>query len=35
MLILNAERAVVDMCKLRDYCLNPLHDDPQWMDHRT
>src|SRR5438128_8269025 len=23
----NAERAVVDIRKLRDYCLNPLHDD--------
>ena len=27
MLIPNAERAVVDIRKLRDYCLNPLHDD--------
>jgi len=26
-LILNAERAVVDIRKLRDYCLNPLHDE--------
>lgn len=25
MLIPNAERAVVDIRKLRDYCLNPLH----------
>mgnify|MGYP001291980102 CR=1 FL=1 len=23
----NAERAVVDIRKLRDYCLNPLHDE--------
>lgn len=27
MLIPNAERAVVDIRKLRDYCLNPLHDE--------
>jgi len=27
MIIPNAERAVVDIRKLRDYCLNPLHDD--------
>ena len=27
MLVPNAERAVVDICKLRDYCLNPLHDE--------
>ena len=27
MLIPNAERAVVDIRKLRDYCLNPRHDD--------
>ena len=27
MIIANAERAVVDIRKLRDYCLNPLHDD--------
>jgi hypothetical protein len=27
MLIPNAEHAVVDIRKLRDYCLNPLHDD--------
>jgi len=27
MLTPNAERAVVDMRKLRDYCLNPLHDE--------
>jgi hypothetical protein len=27
MTIPNAERAVVDIRKLRDYCLNPLHDD--------
>ena len=27
MLILNAEHAVVDIRKLRDYCLNPLHDE--------
>jgi hypothetical protein len=26
-IIANAERAVVDIRKLRDYCLNPLHDD--------
>jgi hypothetical protein len=25
----NAERAVVDIRKLRDYCLNPLHDEGQ------
>ena len=25
--ISNAERAVVDIRKLRDYCLNPLHDE--------
>jgi hypothetical protein len=27
MLVPNAERAVVDIRKLRDYCLNPLHDE--------
>jgi hypothetical protein len=27
MLIPNAERAAVDIRKLRDYCLNPLHDE--------
>ena len=27
MLIPNAERAVVDLRKLRDYCLNPAHDE--------
>jgi hypothetical protein len=27
MLVPNAEQAVVDICKLRDYCLNPEHDD--------
>src|SRR4051794_10468607 len=27
MIIPNAERAVVDIRKLRDYCLNPLHDE--------
>ena len=27
MLIPNAERAVVDIRKLRDYCLNPAHDE--------
>ncbi|MCK5329396.1 MAG: hypothetical protein KAR36_12395 [Candidatus Latescibacteria bacterium] len=27
MTIPNAERAVVDIRKLRDYCLNPLHDE--------
>lgn len=27
MLIPNAENAVVDICKLRDYCLNLEHDD--------
>ncbi|MEO1144762.1 MAG: DUF6883 domain-containing protein [Cyanobacteria bacterium J06638_22] len=27
MLIPNAEQAVVDIRKLRDYCLNPEHDD--------
>jgi len=25
----NAERAVVDIRKLRDYCLNPMHDEGQ------
>ena len=25
----HADRAVVDMSKLRDYCLNPLHDEGQ------
>ena len=25
----NAERAIVDIRKLRDYCLNPLHDEGQ------
>ena len=25
----NAQRAVVDIRKLRDYCLNPLHDEGQ------
>jgi hypothetical protein len=27
MTIPNAERAVVDISKLRDYCLNPTHDE--------
>lgn len=27
MLIPHAERAVVDIRKLRDYCLNPMHDE--------
>jgi hypothetical protein len=27
MIIPNAEQAVVDIRKLRDYCLNPQHDD--------
>jgi uncharacterized protein DUF6883 len=27
MFVPNAEQAVVDIRKLRDYCLNPLHDD--------
>jgi hypothetical protein len=27
MLIPNAKNAVVDIRKLRDYCLNPEHDD--------
>jgi Domain of unknown function (DUF6883) len=27
MFVPNAEHAVVDIRKLRDYCLNPLHDD--------
>ena len=27
MLVPNAENAVVDIRKLRDYCLNPQHDD--------
>lgn len=27
MIIPNAERAVVDVRKLRDYCLNPSHDE--------
>ena len=26
----NAERAVVDIRKLRDYCLNPMHDEGQY-----
>lgn len=25
----HAERAVVDIRKLRDYCLNPMHDEGQ------
>jgi hypothetical protein len=25
----NAERAIIDIRKLRDYCLNPLHDEGQ------
>jgi hypothetical protein len=25
----NAERAIVDIRKLHDYCLNPLHDEGQ------
>jgi hypothetical protein len=25
----NAERAIVDIRKLRDYCLNPMHDEGQ------
>lgn len=29
MLIPNSENAVVDIRKLRDYCLNPNHDDGQ------
>ncbi len=27
MLVPNAERAVIDIGKLRDYCLNPWHDE--------
>ena len=27
MLIPNAERAIVDIRKLRDYCLDPTHDE--------
>jgi hypothetical protein len=27
MLVPNTERAIVDIRKLRDYCLNPLHDE--------
>ena len=27
MIIPNADRAIVDIRKLRDYCLNPMHDD--------
>ena len=27
MRIPNSERAVVDIRKLRDYCLNPMHDE--------
>ncbi|MEI2689774.1 MAG: DUF6883 domain-containing protein [Anaerolineae bacterium] len=27
MLLPNAEHAIVDIRKLRDYCLNPLHDE--------
>jgi len=30
MLVPNAERAVVDIRKLRDYCLNPLHDEGKY-----
>ena len=26
----HAERAVVDLRKLRDYCLNPMHDEGQY-----
>jgi hypothetical protein len=29
MFLSNAQDAVVDMRKLRDYCLNPLHDEGQ------
>ncbi len=29
MKIPNADRAIVDMRKLRDYCLNPLHEEGQ------
>ena len=29
MTIPNAEHAVVDIRKLRDYCLNPMHDEGQ------
>jgi hypothetical protein len=29
MIIPHADRAVVDIRKLRDYCLNPLHDEGQ------
>jgi hypothetical protein len=29
MAIPHAERAVVDLRKLRDYCLNPMHDEGQ------
>jgi hypothetical protein len=29
MTIPNADRAVVDIRKLRDYCLNPMHDEGQ------
>jgi hypothetical protein len=25
----NAERAIIDIRKLRDYCLNPMHDEGQ------
>jgi uncharacterized protein DUF6883 len=29
----HAERAVVDIRKLRDYCLNPMHDEGQHKAH--
>ena len=32
MLVPNAERAIVDIRKLRDYCLNSLHDEGK---HKT
>lgn len=33
MIIPNAERAVVDIRKLRDYCLNPEHDEGKHKAH--
>ena len=33
MTIPNAEHAVVDIRKLRDYCLNPMHDEGQHKAH--
>ncbi len=33
MIIPNAENAVVDIRKLRDYCLNPMHDEGKHKAH--